>query len=152
MTRYLNPRSLNKVFELKAPIQAVTAFISKTTPSGFSVIRVSNFEYIFLSDLSLGTLLKNGRAATVNGIQTKVVLTQLSKNTAVAFSTKIRFELILTLGAWAVVAMFQLVGKMAIPVWVTAAFFPFLLVFFFLTYRLQEMALQSKAEAYLRQL
>jgi len=153
MSSFFNPISLTRVFELKAPIQAVTSHISRTTPTGFSVTRLSNFEFIFLADLSLGTLIKNGRPPAVNGIQTRVVLTQTGKNaTAVTFSTKRRFELILTLVAWILVALFQLISKQTIPVWITTAFFPGLLVFFFFIYRLQEMALQSKAEAYLKQL
>ncbi|MEP6612075.1 MAG: hypothetical protein ABJA76_09335 [Mucilaginibacter sp.] len=152
MANFFNPASLTRVFELKAPIQAVTGHISRTTPTGFSVTRLSNFEFIFLSDLSLGTLIKNGKPPAVNGIQTRVVLTQVGKNTAVTFTTKRRFELILTLGAWVLITLFQVVGKQAIPIWVTAAFFPGVLIFFFLLYRIQENVLQSKAEAYLKQL
>lgn len=152
MYSFFNPVSLTRVFELKAPIQTVTSHISRTTPTGFSVTRLSNFEFIFLADLSLGTLIKNGKPPAVNGIQTRVVLTQVGKNTAVTFTTKRRFELILTLGVWVIITLFQIVGKQPIPIWVTAAFFPGMLIFFFMLYRIQENVLQSKAEAYLKQL
>jgi len=152
MANFFNPISLTRVFELKTPIQAVTNHISRSAPTDFSVTRLSNFEFIFLADLSLGTLIKNGKPPAVNGIQTRVVLTQVGKNTAVTFTTKRRFELILTLGAWVLFTIFQLVGKQPIPTWVTAAFFPGLLIFFFLLYRVQENMLQNKAEAYLKQL
>ena len=152
MYSFFNPVSLTRVFELKAPIHTVTSHISRTTPTGFSVTRLSNFEFIFLADLSLGTLIKNGKPPAVNGIQTRVVLTQTGKNTAVTFTTKRRFELILTLGVWVLITLFQVVGKQPIPIWVTAAFFPGVLIFFFLLYRIQENVLQSKAEAYLKQL
>ncbi len=152
MANFFNPISLTRVFELKTPIQAVTNHISRFTPTSFSVTRLSNFEFIFLSDLSLGTLIKNGKPPTVNGIQTLVVLTQVGKNTVVTFTTKQRFELILTLGTWVLFTLFQLIGKQPIPIWITAAFFPALLIFFFLVYRIQENVLQNKAEAYLKQL
>jgi hypothetical protein len=152
MANFFNPILLTRAFELQAPIQAVTSHISRTAPVGFSVTRLSNFEFVFLSDLSLGTLIKNGKPPAVNGIQTRVVLIQVGKNTAITFTTKRRFELILTLGAWVLFTIFQLVGKQPIPIWVTAAFFPGLLIFFFLLYRIQENALQNKAEAYLKQL
>lgn len=153
MSSFFNPASLTKAFELKAPIQAVTNHISRSTPRGFSVTRLSNFEFIFLADLSLGTLIKSGKPPAVNGIQTRVVLKPFNKTgTGVTFTTKLRVELIFTLGMWGVFALAQFAGKLPVPLWVTTAFFPGLLLFFFFIYRIQENVLQAKAEAYLRQL
>lgn len=150
---FFNPASLVKQFELNNSIESVRNYISRNESGSFSIIKLSGTEYIFLANLSLGTLIKNGRPPIVNGIQTKVVLSFLNKNTTViTFSTKLRFELIITFVAWVLFAIFQLAGKLDVPKWVITAFFPGLLIWFFLVYRIQEKILQSKAEAYLRAL
>jgi hypothetical protein len=148
---FFNPVSLNKQFEVRGSAGSVDNYISRNQPSGFTAHKTSNYKYIFLSDLSLGTLLKNGGPPAINGIQTKVIVTPVNKNAAiVVFKTKLRFELIITFCLWIVIALFQLVGKQPIPVWITAILFPGVLVFFFLLYRVQEHVLQSKAEQYLK--
>jgi hypothetical protein len=149
---FFNPISLNKQFEVRGSAGSIDHYISRNEPKGFSIQKLTNYEYRFLSDLSLGTLIKNGRLPAVNGIQTKVIVTPVNKDKAiVTFKTKLRFELILTAFLWVVITLFQLVGKQPIPVWITAILFPAVLVFFFLLYRIQENVLQSKAEQYLKQ-
>lgn len=150
---FFNPASLVKQFELNNSIESVRNYISRNESGSFSIIKLSATEYIFLANLSLGTLIKNGRPPNVNGIQTKVVLSLLNKNTTViTFTTKLRFELIITFVAWVLFAIFQLTEKPDVPIWIITAFFPGLLIWFFLVYRIQEKILQSKAEAYLRAL
>lgn len=149
---FLNPISLNKQFEVRGSAGSIDHYISRNEPKGFSIQKLSNYEYRFLSDLSLGTLIKNGRLSAVNGIQTRGIVTPVNKDKAiVTFNTKLRFELILTACLWVIIALFQIVGKQPIPVWITAILFPAILVFFFLLYRIQENVLQTKAEQYLKQ-
>ncbi|MDB5090559.1 MAG: hypothetical protein JWR09_4553 [Mucilaginibacter sp.] len=148
---FFNPVSLNKQFEVRGSAGSIDNYISRTQPTGFTAHKTSNYNYIFLSDLSLGTLLKNGRPPAINGIQTKVIVTPVNKNAAVVtFKTKLRFELILTFCLWIIITLFQLAGKQPIPVWITAVLFPGILIFFFLLYRIQEHVLQSKVEQYLK--
>jgi hypothetical protein len=148
---FFNPVSLNKQFEVRGSAGSIDNYISRNQPGNFTAHKTSNYEYIFLSNLSLGTLIKNGKPPVVNGIQTKVIVTPVNKNAAIViFKTKLRFELIITFCLWIVIALFQLAGKQQVPVWITAILFPGLLVFFFLLYRVQEHVLQSKAEQYLK--
>ncbi|MCR8556289.1 hypothetical protein KXD93_01470 [Mucilaginibacter sp. BJC16-A38] len=147
-----NPISLNKQFEVNGSAGSIDNYISKNEPHGFSAHKVSKNEYKFLSDLSLGTLIKNRRPGSVNGIHTKVVITPVNKDKAIVnLESKSRFELILIIVLWAVILLLQLVAKQPVAGWITAILFPALLVFFFLLHRIQVNVLQSKVERYLKQ-
>jgi hypothetical protein len=147
-----NPILSSKKFEVQASAGSVDTYISRKPPDGFSIQKLKNYEYIFFSNLSLGTLIKNSKTPVVRGIQTKVIVTNVNKSlSVVTFKTNLRFELILTLIVGLAIAVLQIFNNQSIPVWVPAAFFPGLLVFLFLVYRIQENVLQSKAEQLLIQ-
>lgn len=150
---FFNPLSLVKVFDIPASAGTAGNYISTNKPTGFTVEKVSNAEFVFFADISLGTLIRNGirPGPTSNWIQTRVILTNISKNKCVVtLKTKLRLELILTLAAWIVFVLYFMMAKPELPLWIGTIFFPVLLLFQFFLYRVQENALQAKAERYLK--
>ena len=117
-------------------------------PAGFSVVKISDYEYKFLADYSWGTLIMKGAPSMVEGIKVFGTFKPGERTTAVMLEARPRMELFIIIVLWLIVASKVLPGSDTMPWWVNVIF-PVFLIWTWFLYRFQENRLRSKVEAYL---
>jgi hypothetical protein len=118
-------------------------------PAGFSIVKMSDYEYKFLADYSWGTLLVKGAPSMVEGIKVFGTFKPGETATALMLAARPRMELFIIIVFWLIVASKALPGSDTMPWWVNVVF-PVFLIWTWFLYRFQENRLRSKVEAYLR--
>ncbi|MEZ2336636.1 hypothetical protein AB6735_13430 [Mucilaginibacter sp. RCC_168] len=117
-------------------------------PAGFSIVKISDYEYKFLADYSFGTLIMKGAPSMVEGIKVFGTFKPGERTTSVMLEARPRMELFIIILLWLIVASKVLPGSDTMPWWVNVIF-PVFLIWTWFLYRFQENRLRSKVEAYL---
>ena len=141
---------LKKQFKVSASVVEVENRLAQYTQNEFTIKKVSQNKYKFLSNTSVGTMvLRSG--GSVEGIKIYALFDPQDNNSVnVTLKTKVRVELVLTSGIAVLFAInFSLINnEQSYPTW-TIIFLPIIMIGFWLVYRFQEQMLALKVERYL---
>ena len=139
---------LAKDINIPASFEIIERHLTVQT-SGFSIVKISDYEYKFLADYSWGTLIMKGAPSMVEGIKIFGTFKPGEETTKVMLIARPRKELFIIVVFWLIVASKILPGSDTMPWWANVLF-PVFLIWTWFVYRFQENKLRSKVEAYLR--
>jgi hypothetical protein len=141
---------LKKQFKMSASSVEIENRLAQYPQDEFAVKKVSQNEYKFISNTSIGTMvLRSG--GSVEGIKIYALFESQDHNLVnVTLKTKVRVELILTSGIILLFAInfYMINNEQSHSNWIII-FLPVILIWLWLVYRFQEQMLALKVERYL---
>ncbi|MEM6963978.1 MAG: hypothetical protein AAF573_04365 [Bacteroidota bacterium] len=112
---------------------------------------ISDKEFKFLSNWSLGTMIVNGLPGAVDGIKGYGTIKDLKENNKIEIQlkTKVRIEMYFITGIFVFFFVVGILSKEKFPIWIYFLL-PIFLIWFWGVYRIQENSLFKKVKQHLK--
>ena len=137
---------INEELESNLSNKTLDKLAENSSEHSFRVRKIDTNEYKFLAKISIGTIIIKGYPGLIDGISIHAKVQNNNKSDSIVhFSTKPRLELVVTLAIWLTFILVQIIES-GIPIWVTTALFPIMIVWMAFVYRLQENRLLKKVK------
>ena len=141
---------IHETISIPMPLDKFEESLSGDPGYGFTIVEISDHEYKLLANFSLGTMIIRGMSNAVDGI--KIIMTASSVTgsfTEVKLRSPFRIELIFSVAICAIILVALLTTQPLNTYNSMLWLFPFIPVWFWLVYRVQEYFLMKKIEKYL---
>ena len=141
---------LKDKIEYQGSIEELKKKLNDSKNRKYKVEWISNKEFKFLSNWSLGTMIVNGLPGTVDGIKGYGIIEEKKENNKleIQLKTKIRIEMYFIIGIFLIFFVVAIFSEEKFPNWIYFLL-PIFLIWFWGVYRIQENLLFKKVKQHI---